>query len=306
MIRRRFLSPEGRRTGGVNAIEDDARAMAAANLAARDRAIAQQRQSQQDALDIPLKQAQLTEAQRKAADAAIAAKEPLYQGQGPNIQDFHILHYRDPTSSEYREAYARQARPQVGEGGLIIKPNMEAYRTPLDADGVPITTLDQSHITIGPGNLTELRKMETQAAGLKSALDDFASTAKNASLTEKAATIAGASTDLRSAWTNAGLMAKGEALFNLGVLSGPDMSVIRGALADPSTFWGGMASSSTIDKQVGRIKQLLETRIDQARRSYGGGMSAGGPAGDSKTPPASTPPALPSVPAPPKGFKVVQ
>lgn len=78
----------------------------------------------------------------------------------------------------------------------------------------------------------------------------------------------GRSTDLGSAWTNAGLMAKGEALYNLGVLSGPDMTVIRGALADPSTFWGATASNATIDKQVARIKRLLETRLDQARQSY--------------------------------------
>jgi hypothetical protein len=72
------------------------------------------------------------------------------------------------------------------------------------------------------------------------------------------------------------------------------MTVIRGALADPSTFVGAATSSETIDKQVNRIKRLLETRIDQARRSYGGGMSTGGDKAKSEPAPAADRPPLDS------------
>lgn len=245
------------------------------------------RQAEVDRIEVPLKKANLDKAQREAAQAAQTEREPLFQGKGDDGQDFHILRYSDPKTPEYHQAYARQANPKVGEGGLVVYPNMAAYKLPLDEDGQPITTLDQPKLTIGPGSLAEIRKLETQASSLISSLDDFAATAKRAGPGEMLKTALGQPTDLRSAWTNAALQAKGEALYNLGVLSGPDMSVIRGALADPSTFWGATASNDTIDKQVSRIKRLLETRIDQARRSYGGGMSPSGSAGASPAPAAA-------------------
>ena len=123
-------------------------------------------------------------------------------------------------------------------------------------------------MTLAPGDLTQYRKITEQAGTLTAALDDFAKASRNASLGERVATVAGASTDLHSAWTNSAMLAKGEALYQLGVLSGPDMQVIRGALADPSTFMGSLASNDTIDKQVARIKRILNTRLEQARESY--------------------------------------
>jgi hypothetical protein len=226
----------------------------------------------------------------KAAFEAEQRKQP-FQGNSEDAQNRNILLTGDPKSPAYHSAYASFADPKTQEGGLIVKHNMQPYRMPQDQDGNPITTYDQPNISIGPGDLTKLRAFETGAATLKSALDDFAKTSRNASAGEWTATVAGQPTDLSAAWTNAALMAKGTALYELGVLSGPDMTVLRGALADPSTFRGAIASNATIDKQVARIKSLLDTRLDQARRSYGGGMSTSGAAPPAQTaPPANRPP----------------
>jgi hypothetical protein len=217
-----------------------------------------------------------------------------FQGNAENAQDRNILITGDPKSPEYHSAYASFATPKVQEGGIIINPKMEPYRFPQDADGNPITTYGKPNISIGPGDLPKLRAFETGATSLKAALDDFAKTSRTASFGERTATMLGQPTDLSGAWTNAALMAKGTALYELGVLSGPDMTVLRGALADPSTFMGRVTSNETIDKQVNRIKALIDTRLDQARQSYGGGMSTSGttpsvaPAPKAERPPLSS------------------
>lgn len=226
------------------------------------------------------------EAVRKADEAARASGQPIPSANTERERMRNFLLTADPKTPAYHATWAAYAEPHIGEGGLTVTPNMSAFKMPQDEDGNPVTTYDRPRITIGPGDLTKLRNMETQATTLIAALDDFGRTARDASQTERGKTLAGQPTDLRSAWTNAGLMAKGDALYQLGVLSGPDMQVIRGALADPSTFGGWMTSSATIDKQINRIKRLLETRIDQARQSYGGGMGAGTAPGQTQQQPS--------------------
>jgi hypothetical protein len=233
-------------------------------------------------------------AEAAKADYEKKQRQLPFQGNAQDAQDRNILITGDPKSPEYHSAYASYADPKTQEGGLVVKHNMQPYRMPQDQEGNPITTYDQPNISIGPGDLTKLRAFETGATTLKAALDDFAKTSRNASFGERTATALGQPTDLSAAWTNAALMAKGTALYELGVLSGPDMTVLRGALADPSTFMGRVTSNETIDKQVARIKALLDTRVDQARRSYGGGMGASGPAASATPPPKAERPPLAS------------
>lgn len=248
--------------------------MRARNQARVQQAYTQQRQMKEDAEKAPMTQLQLQEARRKAAAAEEAAKEPLYTGNEKDEQDYHILHYRDPKSAEYREAYARQAAPKQTGEGVWIYPNMGAYKKPLDDDGKPVEGLDKPGYSIGPGNVGKLREKEEAASTLIRSLDDFLDRFTKASSGERIATVSGAPTNLGSAWTNAALMAKGEGLYKLGVLSGPDMDVLRGALADPKTFMGAMATQETVKQQVDRIKGLVQAGLEQSRRSYGGGMSA--------------------------------
>jgi hypothetical protein len=234
-----------------------------------------------------------------AKDAYDAEQRKLpFQGTGTNEQNRNILiegtDKGKVNTTAYKSAYADFSQPRT-EGGVTIHPDMTAYRLPEDKDGNPITTYGKAHFTIGPGDITKLRSYEQGAAELKTALDVFADKSRNASFWERNATNLGQPTELSNAWTNAALLAKGDALYQLGVLSGPDMTVIRGALADPSTFMGRIASNDTIDKQVASIKKLLETRLDQARQIYGGGMSPGG--GSAPAAPAATKSAPPPPPA---------
>jgi hypothetical protein len=232
-----------------------------ANVAAQHQTMEEQRQAKADALAAEKWHAEQDKTARDVAN-------PF--GDTPEGKLRYILSdpNSDPKSPTYHAAWAAYANPQTVNGVTMPGHVMAPFRMPLDSDGQPVTTYDKPAMTLAPGDLTQYRKITEQAGTLTAALDDFAKASRNASLGERVATVAGASTDLHSAWTNSAMLAKGEALYQLGVLSGPDMQVIRGALADPSTFMGSLASNDTIDKQVARIKRILNTRLEQARESY--------------------------------------
>jgi hypothetical protein len=122
---------------------------------------------------------------------------------------------------------------------------------------------------------TKLRQIETEANGILEALETFRTTRKNAGFPERAASAVGLPTELNSSYGNLALLAKGEALYNLGVLNGPDLEIIRRVAADPGTMAGGFATQATVDAQLNQIKGLLEQRLSTARQQFGG---AGAPA----------------------------
>jgi hypothetical protein len=79
----------------------------------------------------------------------------------------------------------------------------------------------------------------------------------------------GMTTKANTAYNVAALLAKGEALFNLGVLNGPDLEVIRRTLPDPSTFKGASADKAAIDEAVGQVSALLKARLAAKEKQIG-------------------------------------
>ncbi len=149
---------------------------------------------------------------------------------------------------------------------------------------------------------TKLNNIETEAAGIRDALNTFVQTRATASTGDRVASAAGMSTSLNTSYNNAALLAKGEALYNLGVLNGPDLDIIRRTLADPGTIRGGLLTDQkTVREQADQIQRLLEQRLAAARRQYGGtrgeagpgaapGAVAGPTAGSTAEPPAAPAP----------------
>lgn len=125
-----------------------------------------------------------------------------------------------------------------------------------------------------PADRTKLKTIETEAASILDALEAFRTTRRDASSTSRIASAVGLPTELNSTYGNAALLAKGEALYNLGVLNGPDLGIIRRVLADPGTAAGGVASQETVEKQIGQVRALLEQRLATARTQYGGQPAA--------------------------------
>jgi hypothetical protein len=79
----------------------------------------------------------------------------------------------------------------------------------------------------------------------------------------------GFNTPLNTSWNSAALLAKGESLFNLGVLNGPDLEILRRALPDPSTFKGATTSAEGMKASVDKIIDLVQTRIAAKERQVG-------------------------------------
>lgn len=224
------------------------------------------------------------EAQRKREKAAREARLEAMTGPGGdalNNYDRRVLLSEDPEkwkTREYAASYAKAATP-TSEGGVDTYPDMTPFELPRDKDGKPILSYGQPRKQIGPGDLGKYRAIEEQFTTITYTLDTLQKAWQDASAVERAETLAGKPTALRTAWTNAALLAKGDGLFQLGVISGPDKQLLQGVLADPTTFWGAFTSTAEATKQIGMVKDLLGQRRAAAKNAYGGGMAIGGGSG---------------------------
>ena len=121
----------------------------------------------------------------------------------------------------------------------------------------------------------KLAQAESEAQGLLGALNTFQKTVDKSTTADFANAAMGGGTSaggrkLKTDWTNAALMAKGEALFNLGVLSGDDLTQIRNALVDPSTQSGFWASREAYKNSIEGVKTIINQRLAAKRASFGG------------------------------------
>lgn len=87
-------------------------------------------------------------------------------------------------------------------------------------------------------------------------------------------------TEMNTAYNNLALLAKGEELYNLGVLNGPDLEIIRRTLADPSTFKGAGSSVKELTGQIDKVEQILTKAMAAARKQYGPKPLPGAGGGD--------------------------
>lgn len=143
---------------------------------------------------------------------------------------------------------------------------------------------------LGQAEQSKLRQMQMDVASLNHALDSYGRIFREAGTGERLRSVAGLSTNLNTAWTNAALLAKGEALYSLGVLNGPDLSIIRRAIADPSTLAGGAISPDELDQQIKQVRDLMMVRLNEWERRGGQPITPGGPQQGQPTqgaPPAS-------------------
>ena len=222
-----------------------------------------------------------------------------YQGMSIEAQDSNILHNGDPNSAVYRGAYNRQAEPKTfidqSSGQVVTRtPDMTAYRKPGDgaapdaAMGPPGSLSAKPTPGAKPGTAADrskLKSIESEVETLLDSLDNFLVTVNAANTKDFLSALGGGPTaggrKLNSAWTNTSLIAKGEALFNLGVLNGPDLTIIRNTLPDPSTPSGAIASKQAYAAAVSEISRLVNSRLRAFRRQYGSG---------DETPPKATRP----------------
>jgi hypothetical protein len=140
------------------------------------------------------------------------------------------------------------------------------------APGAPQT----ANASVIPGTSTvpqkeavDLRKFEAEADAMLSALDTFDKTIEGATQVDFLDALAGGFTEggrrLSTDWANAALLSKAESLYNLGVLNGPDLDIIRNTLTDPSTIKGQFTSIDAYKTATKSIRKLITDRINTKR-----------------------------------------
>ena len=160
---------------------------------------------------------------------------------------------------------------QVPVGG--VSPAAQTGALPLPTVGqVPGGGPTVVQAPVGPtaADRTKLKTIETEAGAILSALDVFEKSRNAAGGTSRAMAALGAPSSLNTTYNVAALLAKGESLFNLGVLNGPDLDIIRRTLPDPATIKGGMTNNKLASEQIGIVRDLLKGKLQSAREQYGG------------------------------------
>lgn len=214
-----------------------------------------------------------------------------FQGTGLDAQSFNIVLTGDPSAPEYAAAYMQLAQPktQLMPDGTAqtVSPDMSWARKPAGAmpspqqtpgaqtsqlPGATVTTLPGSGIT--PQDRQKLRGVKAEATAIKEALTRFKDVVKETGAADRASAATGGLTEggrrLNSAWTNAAIMTKAEALFNLGVLNGPDLSVIQGTLPNPSTLTGAIASDEAYNTAIDEVLSLIDNKVAAFEAQFGG------------------------------------
>jgi hypothetical protein len=74
---------------------------------------------------------------------------------------------------------------------------------------------------------------------------------------------------LASSYYNFALLAKGDVLYKLGVLNGPDLQIIQKTLADPSTMRSAFATDNDVIAGVDKAMNIVKTGITSTERQLG-------------------------------------
>lgn len=217
-----------------------------------------------------------------------------FQGTGLDQQSYNIVLTGTKTGQvdtpEYAAAYMQLAQPRttlMPDGTVqTVSPDMSWATKPsgmqtakpspsqqiTQMPGATVTTVPGSGIT--PQDRLKLRGVKAEATAIKQALNDFKSAVKSASYTDRASAVTGGLTEggrkLNSAWTNAAIMTKAEALFNLGVLNGPDLSVIQGTLPNPSTLTGAFTEDAAYEAAIDTVIKLIDDKVAAFEAQFGG------------------------------------
>ncbi len=176
--------------------------------------------------------------------------------------------------------------PAGGPAG-VPAPAAPAVTVPANPGSIPLTGVRPT----GQPSATEMAKLRSarvEADKITAAANDFKTEWAKATPAERARSLAGANTPLNASYNNFALLAKGDALFQLGVLNGPDLDIIRRTIPDPSTWKSIMTSENDVTSSVDKVLNILNNGVSSTERQLGITPPQGAP-----PPAATTPPAAP-------------
>lgn len=172
-----------------------------------------------------------------------------------------------PKPQGFQGPRGAQPAPAPGPGpqtDMPAAPPMQPGPQSSQASVIPGTS------TVPQKEAVDLRKFEAEADAMLSALDTFDATVEKATTTDFVDALAGGYTEggrkLATDWANAALLSKAESLYNLGVLNGPDLEIIRNTLTDPSTIKGQFTTIDAYKAATKSIRKLITDRINTKRK----------------------------------------
>jgi len=209
-----------------------------------------------------------------------APKEPkletIFDAQGREIKA--IL---QPDGS-YKPVGGAKAQAESLESWALLTPDQALARGLPKGGTYESSSRGQTRAVVNPTKemgpaAMKVAQAEVGAAGVLYGLDKFEAAIREAPEGAQMEAFFGGLTPagqkINTAWTNAALLAKGEELYNLGVLSGPDLDIIQKALPDPSTKGGAIKNKDTYYTAINEVRDLLNKRLDASRKAYGDGTS---------------------------------
>jgi hypothetical protein len=214
-------------------------------------------------------------------DLGAASNGGPFEGTGMEPQLLNILLTGDPSSPEYLAAFTRVSEPkiivdQATGATTLVNPNMSPYRLPTGTQsGEPGNGYgsrggveERSPTKVSPQIRNEIDTTITNSASLINALIDYRDTFTSAGTGQGIKSLAGLSTPETSAWTNAGVMAKGRELYDLGVLAGQDLDLLKKAFPDPSTVIGQLASDEDVRDSVDKVINIIQDKITAKQQRH--------------------------------------
>ncbi len=171
------------------------------------------------------------------------------------------------TNKKAFEALGGQDAPAGGQAPKAPAPAPSAF--PIQPGEDPLQNELKNNPKLRQDALEKYNKAKPGISTLNTALDDYVGAYKSADKMDLVNSVAGRPSTVSTAWSNAALLAKGDELFNLGVLNGPDLEIMRKALADPTTILGASAGNKTVEEQAALVKKLLADKLTNLAMSAG-------------------------------------
>lgn len=196
------------------------------------------------------------------------------QGRPVTIQPMDLSAVRRPSGSAPPPQAGGGAMPPVDTQSPGSAPSPAApgggATTVLPGGGT--VTVGEPVAPKGPSGteMAKLRAARSEVQKITDAAEKFREEWKKASVAEKARAMMGGTTPLNSAYNNFALLLKGESGYNLGVLNGPDLEIIRRAIPDPSTLRGNISTlDSDMNSAVDQVKTMLRGGIQAQEEQLG-------------------------------------
>lgn len=162
------------------------------------------------------------------------------------------------TSAGAAVANARTARDRLtfdqntpnlhydAERGVLVNTRTAATTPAVDASGTPLGRQPQK-----PNE--QYLKQQTGVENVKSAIDEYRKALGETNLAQMMTPSVAAR--LGTLYNN--MMLQSKEAYNLGVLNGPDYSILQKLTPDPTSLRGIMTFNSTMDSQLGTLKDIM-------------------------------------------------